>query len=300
MALRPIQEIDPTMELWRYMRLSALFSLLIDNRTYVPSLAELKTGDHLEAAMMCPKTRASFDNLPPEDPDAKWLSKQIPFEQRGAVGILYDNRLSTIWLRELAKRRAVWCWHKGSIESMAMWHIYGKEGVAIKTTPKRIEKCLFYEFGHVPSVIGEIDYSNERSEDQKVNERRFRRPYFEKFAGYKHEDEIRVVFPTPNGSDGKGLLLSINGQHLIEKIVISPMIPENEAFAVKKAIERCMAKETHIAPIEIEVSSSQTTWPTDHQDSRERASKRLPHQPMFGHDDPPCLMGDIPKLNVPD
>src|SRR5205823_6350083 len=117
-----------------------LFSLLIDNRTYVPSLAELQAGDPLEATIMCPKTRASFDNLPPDDQDAKWLRELIPPEQKGAVGILYDNRLSTLWLRELAKRRAAWCWHKGSIESMAMWHIYGKEGVAIKTTPKRIDE----------------------------------------------------------------------------------------------------------------------------------------------------------------
>jgi len=244
---------------------------------------------------MCPQTRASLDQLSPDDDDAKWLREKIPLDQRGEAGrLLYDNRLSTIWLRELAKRRAVWCWHSGKIESMAMWHIYGKEGVAIKTTPKRIDECLFAEHGIVPASIGEIDYSGDRSEDQMMESGRFRRPYFVKFSGYAHEKEARVVFATPNGSDGGGLLLEINGQQLIEKIVISPILPEVEAFAVKKSIERCLGTETHI---EVEVSVSRTSWPKDHQDLREQASKRLPHKPTFGHDDPPCLRIDIPGWN---
>lgn len=296
MALRPIQDnIDPTMELWRYIRLSALFSLLEFNRIYVPSLAELKAGDPLEATIMCPKTRASFDTLLPDDEDAKWLRERIPVDQRGQAGrVLYDNNLSTIWLRELAKRRAVWCWHSGTIESMAMWHIYGKEGVAIKTTPRRIDECLFAQLGCVPASIGEIDYSGDRSDDQTTENTRYRRPYFVKFAGYTHEKEVRVVFATPNGADGRGLLLEINGGQLIEKIVISPIIPEVEAFAVQRAIKRCLGEETHI---QVEVSSSRTSWPQDHQDIRERASKRFPHAPMFGHDDPPCLRGDLREYN---
>ncbi len=292
-VLRPIQNnIDPTMELWRYIRLSAVFSLLENKQTYVPSLAELKQGDPLEAMIMSPQTRDSIDILAAEDECAKWLSRKIESEEKDLPRQLRSPK-STIWLRELAKRRAVWCWHHGGIESMAMWHIYGKEGVAIQTTPKRIDECLSKASGGIlPASIGIIDYSEDRSEDQTAGEVRFRRPYFAKFAGYAHEKEVRVVFPTAN--DGRGILLEIDGSQLIERIMISPMIPESEAWAAMKVIKRSLPKQTHI---EVKVSSSGSAWSEEHQDSRERKSTRT-QQPVFRHDDPQCLMGDIPGWNV--
>jgi hypothetical protein len=50
--------------------------------------------------------------------------------------------LTRLYIRELAKRRAVWCWFESETESAGMWSIYGHKGVAVRTTLGDLQQAL--------------------------------------------------------------------------------------------------------------------------------------------------------------
>jgi hypothetical protein len=140
-----VKELPENTELWRYMRLST-FLMLLRNKVYVPTIADLRRGDPLEARRLCQRTCEYFDHL--TGPDRDWLltcaterekailthPKAQPKEKAGVF--------RHIWDRELAERRTIWCWHQAKIESMALWHIYAREGVAVKTTPALLKNAF--------------------------------------------------------------------------------------------------------------------------------------------------------------
>ena len=177
--------------LWRYTRLSTLLSLTW-NRIFVPSLATLRRNDPKEALRLGRQTDEFWLNAPREEYDRlyskaddyerKWLSKN---ENHPAIA---GSVLYRIWQREILNERCAWCWHGADIESMAMWHQYSSRiGIAFKTTVTRLTSAL--TDAKYCALIGRVNYAKEVSEDY------FCRPYFLKEPCYRHEEEVRVIFP---------------------------------------------------------------------------------------------------------
>ena len=141
----PLPECTP---LWRYMRLSAFFALL-DGYAFFPAVRHLHGGDPMEGEPVCdvPAIIAEFCKT---DLAAinQWLTgKAKTWEKRHLddkrCGAGFRSRLAvSIWVRELAKRRAVWCWHNAQHESAAMWSIYAQAGVAVMSTVAAICQAL--------------------------------------------------------------------------------------------------------------------------------------------------------------
>jgi hypothetical protein len=94
----------PEAQLWRFMDLAKLVSMLDHSALYFPVLAAL--DDELEGA------------LPRLPPKATAREKEYPWK------VWRYNRAAIF----------VNCWHNSPDESAAMWKIYGNQGVAIRTT----------------------------------------------------------------------------------------------------------------------------------------------------------------------
>ena len=273
--LNPIGEaLGPDEPLWRYMKLSTLVMLLQWQKVFIPTLAGLRRSDKFEATRLSEQTRATFENLSPDE--KTWLRARAKGYQRNQVGeqipAAHENRvLQAIWLREIALRRLVWCWYAADIESMAMWHIYGREGVAIRTTARRIDECLFNQFGaEGRGIISRIGYYPLPTEESW----RLLRPYLVKEGCYRHECEVRVVLsrigddypelgrkvhdPTQAAyvaemneyeqDDDKGGLIEMNGSELIDEIRMSPFMPPGESYAIADLIKPLVRQSVKVLP----------------------------------------------------
>jgi hypothetical protein len=63
------------------------------------------------------------------------------------------------------------------------------------------------------------------------------KPYFLKAIEYEHEKELRVVVRCPKGENGV-MLTGIDHEKLIREILISPLLPQEEAEALTRTIEK--------------------------------------------------------------
>jgi hypothetical protein len=116
---------------------------------------------------------------------------------------------------------------------MALWRIYAKEGVAIQTTPARI-KAAFDPAVVDTALIARVCYVDDaRKEGQ---DHHFMRPYLFKQRCYKHEREVRIIFPrNPDDSDERRLL-PLDPRKLIGCVRISPHIPRSEALEIRRSL----------------------------------------------------------------
>jgi hypothetical protein len=234
------EPLKPGAKLWRYVRLSSFLLCASRGHVFIPTLSRLCHGDPIEATMSCPDTRSFFDKLTNED--ASWLRKK---RLRGMSRSLFD-----VWKNELSHRRCIWCWHNAPIESMGLWHIYAKEGVAFCTTPARLARCVEASKGIKAAAIGRVIYHN-RSRTLRSSESTRLRPYMIKQACYQYEKEVRIIFPVPKQPHLDGVILALDPVMLIERVAISPFMPESEAVAVKRLLRALLG---HEIPVEISES----------------------------------------------
>ena len=229
-------ELSDDAELWRYMRLSA-FLLLLRGKLFVPTIAQLRHDDPTEARNVCPATQSYFDNL--SEVDRGWLlSRSTSIERRliehpNAGPDQKARTFRDIWDRELADRRRIWCWHQAIIESMALWHIYAREGVAIQSTPDRI-KSAFDPSSVDTALIARVSYVGH--EHHEYSAHHFMRPYLIKRRCYQHEQEVRVVFPVNSEDADDCRLVPIDPEKLISTVRISPNIPHSEAVELRRSL----------------------------------------------------------------
>ena len=254
-------ELPETAELWRYMRLSA-FLMLLRGKVYVPTIAELRRGDPNEARMISKETKAYFANLP--EPDGNWLlghateQENKIIEASGTEAPQKARTFMRIWDRELAERRAVWCWHHADIESMALWHMYGREGVAIKTTPTRLKNAFDPAFVDT-ALIGRVCYVDHTRPDTSAHH--FMRPYLLKQRCYEYENEVRIVFPRNSENPDGGRLLPVKPHELIGEVRISPHIPRSEAVEIRQSLKQAwkLGNKWLVGDDDVSVFVSETT-----------------------------------------
>jgi hypothetical protein len=254
-------EIPSHQILVRYMKLSTLM-LLLDGKAFFPSVAKLQAGDRLEGALHM-EPFWFFAMLKELQGDAKtselekWLEAKLDAEQKrncqdsGTHAGYRLRLLSDEYIKQLASRRAVWCWVEGEAEggeSAAMWSIHANAGIAVQTTWSALESAL-------PRTrrfcVGRIRYAEQDPSSQYAlvpedldEEPWIFRPHFVKLRGYHHEHEIRIA--TRCHPEEKGVLVrNIDSRKLIEVITVSPALPYHEAAAIKLWLEKHFAK-THV------------------------------------------------------
>jgi hypothetical protein len=116
---------------------------------------------------------------------------------------------------------------------MALWHIYAREGVAVKTTPALL-KSAFEPHSVGPGLIGPVHYIDDSH--QEASDHHFLRPYLLKQRCYQHEHEVRVVFPRNTDDPDGHRLLPIDPRTLISEVRISPDISRSEAAEIRRSL----------------------------------------------------------------
>jgi len=211
-------------------------------------------------------------------PDA--LNEVDPWEgQRGKteIRILGSNAMD-----DAAKSREnppqnwpyISCWHKNDYESMPMWSLYlknPKEGVAVKTTYRRLKQC----FEKIKNTIymGEIQYVRHYDLQTTVDTRHpdpYIIYYFNKNMAFRDERELRAIVMSPKDyPEEPGIIVPGDIKVLITNIVISPYASQE----YEEMIRALVAK--HGFPIEPERSDIERQPVSALAEAAERGLKEL-------------------------
>lgn len=236
--------LESTDKLWRYMKLST-FLLLLDGKAWLPSIATLQSMDPLEGRLGADYPEKMWDELERQghsQATGKWLRESLTPSERKICGLDLGNYqfisrdMAIAYNRHMTHRRAAWCWFKSNLESAAMWSIYGKSGIGIRTSLEQLTASFPKD---KEKVIENMIYVDRRpcAENSLNNIIRkcpeaLLRPYFLKAAEYQYEEEVRLIAHCPQGVDG--ILVRIKVENLINEVVISPLLPLSESEALKK------------------------------------------------------------------
>lgn len=200
----PLAETAP---LWRYIKLSTLLYLLKSKRSFLPKLGTLQQGDPFEGKFYSDSLHARLDLigeekekleqwLRREDGETKAWEKNRSKKPKTLERPSYLPEPWELRLRELMKRRLVWCWYQSECECMAQWRIYGEFGVAIRSDVASVKSVLQPkgDRGKTAMVYGRVHYLSPNQEPSPdLQERLAKHPYFIKHAAFAHEKEVRFV-----------------------------------------------------------------------------------------------------------
>lgn len=237
-------------QMFRYMKLSTLL-LLLEGKAFFPSVAGLHKGDPFEGELFfeSPWLMSELNQIEQQDSAdnlGHWLrARANELERKDIDSVdttprLRTEILSKIFTRELKERRAAWCWFQDDLESAGMWSVYGHKGVAVRTNFDALKSSLPSNRSFQVARVRYVDRrpSSENAFDAEGKDRHLiLRPHLLKAIEYKHENEIRVVAECPAKCGGV-LVERIDWHTLIEGIIISPLLPAQEAAAVKAMIEK--------------------------------------------------------------
>ena len=145
------------------------------------------------------------------------------------------------WIHELGRRRAVWCWFvspDSTEHSVAMWNLYAKDGVLIRTTWQAIQDTLANE-SRYEAALFEVQYVSVGDHDERFNSpENLRRPFLFKSKGYKHEQEMRIVFQDEGKWMYPGIELSIDYKKFIKQLTFSPYLSGPEFESLRRLVRR--------------------------------------------------------------
>jgi len=233
--INPANPIPEDMPIIRYMSLQALLMLLAGS-VFIPSIRKLQEVDPLES-LLPSECIADFSQrcLRLHEPqNADWLRKHA----------VNSNETETdVWLRELATRRCVWCWYDKSEQSMALWNTYGARGVAVVSSLKRVRNG-FSRIPHATDTsVGRVKYVPREAQafgKTRNDPHWLYRPYYFKQTAYEYEGEVRFVIGlnSTNTQQSGGALFTVDANHLIEKVIISPQFRLTEARALYSFLKK--------------------------------------------------------------
>jgi hypothetical protein len=260
------KKLPSSTALWRYVSFGAFFLLLKRNRVFVPLLRKLQGADPKE---MC------VDSYPDKDIDKlrsspafrgarEWLKTKL-LSRTGSDRHPDTDRknqhfedLSLIdeWILQLGARRWAWCWFSPGkppadwFESMAMWNLYARYGVMIKTRLQNITKA-FGKQDRTEALIAGVEYREPRvpiTLPPHQAQEYITRPFLLKSRSYRHEHEVRIVFQVNAGAPASGFTVKVDAETLLKEgeVMISPFVFPDEQQAVIEAAEGLVPKGTTI------------------------------------------------------
>ncbi|WP_279146604.1 DUF2971 domain-containing protein [Photobacterium carnosum] len=225
------------------MSLDKLVDLLANNHLYFTPLASYEKSDPFEGyapkviidgLMNVAKSRHQQIQLMYEK--VKHL-KGFDIGHLESIGSAIDDFIPLIVsdFKSNVQATAVNCWHANDFESEAMWKLYSDQGkgIAIKTTVGRVADSINACEQKYQISFGKVKYLDFldpelRSEDC-FGEDNILMPLLKR-ASFAHEKEVRLfispVYDSENTEDPIAKNIKIDGNKLIDKIVISPFSSE--------------------------------------------------------------------------
>ena len=213
------QELDMSEPLWRYFKTERFLELLQSNQLYFASARQFDDPFEGAVAVLPPGFRVDPRYVKPE------FGEKV-FEE----------------LRRLTK---VSCWHRASYESDAMWQLYAgsRKGVAVRTTPKRIEAAakpfrLKPEYGHEDLWAGNVKYVDLLKERLHVS---MTDRFWYKHMAFKWEQEFRLAVSVRTAEEfgvqvpEHGVKVDFDVPQLIERIYLGPSLTETDVTAIRVA-----------------------------------------------------------------
>lgn len=237
--------------LWRYIPLRTLHFYLTGN-IFIPAIETLRNEDPFEGqfhfdiiwfnSVMQQRYGARCDEI------YHWIERELCTDaERKDIELNKDclNHAARIFEQHffdfMRKTRYAWCWFLSGSESAAMWNIYGKNGVAIASTLKRISGVLDktkwdFEVGRMRYVqlIGreaqDYDFNPEEARDASF----LLKPHFLKRKEYESEKEVRFVTSAPERGPNSGISIdqALPGEW-IEEIRLWPGLKSTEEQSLK-------------------------------------------------------------------
>ena len=275
--------------LQRFMNLSKLFDLLINKRLVLPDLKELIQGDPFECC-----AKRSFDHLDRAALElrARQLKEYAPESVRYPPRILpppflysppeFGSDIQQMTLEDL--KDAVWylererlkgdlvcsCWHKGAVESDAMWKIYAPQlGVSISSSVARMKSGMKMIVPKILAGRAILNLAVVHYDD--TAECGNSEPWLIKRKAFTHENEIRLYCDGPYRR-GSNFQLEVDLSIFIEEIVITPFAAAWQFPGIKGAIE-ALLKEAGAGQITVRQSkhmlAPEIGWPPEIKARRE-------------------------------
>ena len=228
----------------RYLKISSLLDLL-HGTAFIPTFETLRKSDPQELGIPAYSVawlERELFNIGEFEQAQPWLQRQwekrIGTEFR-EVEDLRERLLMEEWLGELGRRRCTWCWFVSfdcTEESVAMWNLYAKEGVLIKTTWAAIQDSLPTESSYEAALF-KVEYVSVGDHDEKFKlPDNLRRPFLFKNKGYKHEQEMRIVFQDQGKWLHPGIQLPVDAKKLIKGLTFSPYLSDVEFKSLRRLI----------------------------------------------------------------
>ena len=193
--------------LWRYMDFTKFVSLLSTDALYFARADTL--GDPFEGSL----TKHNRDLRP------------LLLQSQGLGPDKLPVALQNIeaGLRQAPRYSLVNCWHENTYESEAMWRIYAREkdGIAIKTTFKRLRESFVCDEAIYIGTVTYADYEN-----TYIAESDLFTPVLHKRKSFEHEREVRAIkgnFSPPGIPTGA--YCKVDLEALIAEVIVAPQAP---------------------------------------------------------------------------
>jgi hypothetical protein len=283
-----LSDVSDDETLRRFVDLPKLFDLLKNKRLMMPTLGELIKGDpfecfakksfnHLNRAEL--ETRANqLEEYAPDSSHRPFYPPNLSaadFLTFRSYKSCFGSEIKEMTDEEL--RDAVWylererlkndlvcsCWHKGTVESDAMWKIYAAQlGVSIGSSVTRMKSGVKMILPQIYAAQAELNlaavhYETDTNTCQGIE------PWLVKRRAFEHEKEVRLYCDVPFVF-GTKFELEIEISTLIEEIVISPFVETWQVAGIKGAIETLL-KEVSAGQIVVRQSkhmrAPQLVWP---------------------------------------
>lgn len=213
---------DPNIPIWRYMDFAKFVDLLERKQLHFARLDQL--GDPFEGA-----------------PSDGTMALLRAWEERHSVQAVSGEPSWKIQARDTYLMNSlimyVNCWHMNEHESQAMWRMYSREGIAIRSTYQRLVESFVGDDGDVH--VGQVFYRDHRAPLEPENPGNTLAPVLRKRMSYDYERELRAItdrippewtsgsFPYDAYRDNqpKGVTLDVDLDVLLERVYVAPGRP---------------------------------------------------------------------------
>jgi hypothetical protein len=222
------------MKVWRYMDLAKFISLLSKKSLYFSTANNFNDPyEFLLPDSHCKALDASRESW--KEKDMRELKGVVPniesTPQYAKILENYNNMPTTQQLCKEGKQKfGVSCWHINDYENEALWKIYTSsgQGIAIESTTEKLQNSLTY---HRNIQFDEVRYLDFQEATIDAGYKQYVGVL--KRKAFEYEKEFRASVLLDESDWGKGCFIGADLNSLIEKIHISPLMPEYFVDAVE-------------------------------------------------------------------
>ncbi len=227
------------MKIWRYMDFAKFISLISKEALYFANPNQF--NDPYEFYLPKSHNLAKEEKIyKPEIEKMNNLKKQIILNKPGIEKTdlfkIFEQKIIDLPKqfknaeKEVKNRFGISCWHINDYENEALWKIYTNQGqgIAIETTSEKLEESLTY---HRRITLDKVRYEDFDTAQIEKGHKHY--SGFIKRKAFEYEKEYRASLLLDEKDYGKGCFVKADLDILIEKIHVSPLIPEYFLESIK-------------------------------------------------------------------